>query len=120
VTHDELLADTNRLLQRLVEIDQTQRAESERFREEMEARREKMNEEQNESKTKRLVDLGLTPEDAALPEEDWEVRHAEAQRNAHENIERARQKDEEYKEQLLAELRTQSDLLRQIAEKLGR
>jgi hypothetical protein len=119
MSDSELLEETNRLLRKLVEIDEERRAENERAMKELEARRP-MVELHNEALEERLKRMGIESEAAEVGENDWEKRLQEANRKTMENIETASARERQYKDELLAELRTQSDLLRQIVEKLGR
>ncbi len=117
---DALLAETNHLLQRLLDLDADRKASTAAAKEKFDAMKTKMNADREETMRKRLEAEGLSAEDAAIPEEEWEARRKEAQRRSQENIETARMKDAEYKQTLLEELRTQSDLLRRIEERLAR
>jgi len=106
MTHDELVADTNQLIRQLLEREAAAKAESERFLQESRSR---------------LAEIrGAKPNEA--PEDlfaDMDARRKEATAKAQENLKVATQREADFKDELLAELRIQSDLLRQIAEKLG-
>lgn len=108
------------MLRQLLDIQAQQRAEAERFHAEFEAEMAEMTAKREAAMRERLIERGVPEEAARGTEEGWEKRMEETRRESARRIEAARQKDAEYKEQLLAELRTQSDLLRQIAERLGR
>ena len=69
---------------------------------------------------KRLEERGLPPEGLEGTSGEWERRREAASRRSLENLETLRERDETYKVELLAELRTQSEILRQIAERLER
>lgn len=75
-----------------------------------------MNKEREEKMKVKLEERGAPTEGT---EEDWQKRLDEARQKSRENMELVREKDLKYKEELLQELRTQSDLLTQISEKLG-
>jgi len=118
MTPEELLADTNRLLQRLVAIEDERKAEAERYRAESDFSLAEMKKKTDESMAQRLKERGLSEDAAAGGDEDWDKRFKAVQQKSRENMDAMRVKDEQYKEQLLQELRTQSDLLKQIAKKL--
>lgn len=120
MTQEELLEDTNRLLRRLVEMDEEQRAKAESLKEERGARRKSTEQTANNAMKEKLRELGL-PEDVTEPsEKEMEARLKAARERSKENLEIAKQRQEQFQSQLLEELQTQSDLLRRIAEKLER
>lgn len=120
MTHDELIADTNRLLAQIVQMDTERQAQAKKSEAEMEERMAAMKAKREEAMKTRMEERGLTGEAASASDEDWEARITQSRRQTEQNLEFMREKDREYKEQLIQELRVQSDLLRQIAEKLGR
>lgn len=92
----ELIAETNRLLQRLIDIDAEGRA-----------------------------DLEKSIRDIPIPKMDLEVTELETrQRAAMEKVRASsteiREQEQKYRQELLAELRIQTDLLTRIAERLKR
>lgn len=119
MTNEELLQDTNSLLRRLFELEEQNRLEAEKSRIEFEKLMEKTREEQDAGINERLVEVGVADSASMGSMDSWQQRSTEATRAAQQNIDEARAMDQEYKDALLAELRKQSDLLRQIAEKLG-
>jgi hypothetical protein len=120
MTDSELLAETNQLLKRVVEIDQENRARSEAMRKENDRMHAEMDAKRKASMRSSLQELGLSVEDSDPSDDSWEERMKEVQRLSREKVELARKKEEHYRDQLLEELRIQSDLLKQIAEKLDR
>jgi hypothetical protein len=116
----ELIEETNRLLRTILQNDAEQKARSAEAIEEIKKKGEKIDANFEEQRKKRLRDAGLPEEAVEGTEDDWEKRRREAQRKSRENIEASQKRHERYQEELLAELRTQSDLLRQIAERLAR
>jgi len=119
MSQEELIADTNRLLQQLVASEKAQKEEAERSRAEFETKFGDLSAKREETLKSKLGQRGLPSDLIDTPEEDWEKRINEARQKSKENLELMRQKDEQYKEELMQELRIQSDLLKQIAEKLG-
>lgn len=107
------------MLRRLLEIDEEQKKQSAEVKARLEQKKAELTNHREERDLKEREKLGLPPE-GAVTEEQIQQRRDEAMRRAKENAEVAREKFEKYREELLTELRTQSDLLRQIAERLGR
>ncbi len=113
----DLIAETNRLLRQLLESDAEAREQSKASRERLNAFREDLDAKREERRKTRLREDGF-PEDAS--EDDLDARRKEAHRRSEENIAVSREREARYREELLQELRVQSDLLRQIAERLER
>ena len=120
MSSDELLEDTNRLLRRLVEIEAEQRELAAKTRLEFEEKKAAWTQENKDKMRDLLVERGVPKEVAEIPEVDFEKRRGETLRRSKENMESALAREKEYKTQLLEELRTQSELLRLIAERLDK
>lgn len=120
MTDIELIADTNRLLQQLVDFQTRQEAESKRAKEEMDARMAEMETKRKENTRRLMEGLGVQTHDAALSETDLDEKMASVREEGKRRIEEVRQIESTFRDQLLAELRAQSELLRQIFERLGR
>jgi hypothetical protein len=108
----QLIAETNELLKRILDLEAERKVEAEQARVEAE-------------KSMKDFDLGMgrIGSPGSLVENDhadWEKRFAETQKKSRERIDAATEKDREYKADLLGELAIQTALLRQIAEKLKR
>lgn len=119
MSSDDLLLETNQLLRRVVEIENERRAEAEKQRVEFEEMQKQTEATRSESFRTMLQDRGLSGEVLDLEGTNFDERFAEAQRKTEENLKAMREQDEMYKNSVLQELQTQSDLLKQIAEKLG-
>lgn len=120
MSSDELLEDTNRLLRRLVEIEAEQRELAAKTRLEFEEKKAAWTQENKDKMRDLLVERGVPKEVAEIPEVDFEKRRGETLRRSKENMESALAREKEYKTQLLEELRTQSELLMLIAERLDK
>lgn len=114
----ELLAETNELLRRIVQIDDEQRHAAERSKAEIEQQMAEMKVVREKTTKQTLEAQGLSGEGIEGTPKDWEDRMKEAQRKSEENQRVMREKDEYYKNQLLKELSEQTRLLALIAEKL--
>ena len=119
MTQEELIADTNRLLARLLEIDEIQRVESEEKRKEWAEDREQREEDRNERMREKLRERGVSEELLQGDNVDWEKRLQEVQEQQKKRIEEAKEREQKYKDDVLDELRAQTELLNRIAEKLG-
>ena len=116
----DLIVETNRLLHTILQNDAEQKARSAEAIEEIEKKSAEIDTKFSEPMKERLRKEGLPEEAIEGTQEDWEKRRREAQRKSRENIEASQKRHEQYQEELLTELRIQSDLLRQIAERLAR
>lgn len=119
MSQEELIANTNDLLRQVIEINRKREEEHARSKVELEATFTASKQKREEALAAGLRAHGHPDEIAEGSDEDWEKRMAEAQSRARENMEASRKKAEEHKDALLEEMRTQSELLRKIAEKLG-
>lgn len=119
MTNDELLEETNRLLRRLFELDEKQKAENEEALKGFNFRMEEMKSKRDKKLNEELSKKG--PEEEALQGggTDWEARFKSVSEKSRVNLEEMREQDRAYKESLLHELRLQSEILKQIAGKLG-
>jgi hypothetical protein len=98
----DLIQETNQLMRRILEIEDERKRQEERSRIELEEMQERIKARTEEAE-----------------EDDWEARIRESQEEAAKASLEMKEKDEMYKQQLMTELQTQSELLRRIAEKLG-
>jgi hypothetical protein len=114
-----MIEDTNRLLQRLIEINEEQRVRSEELKKDNEVRMKALKDKSDAAMKEHLIKRGLSPEDAGS-EEDWKTRAEEARKMSKERLEASQQQTLQFRTEMLQELKTQSDLLRQILEKLER
>lgn len=114
----ELIAETNRLLQRVLDLSEQRKSDSERGMVDFKAQMEAMKTKREEAMKTRLEEREVPTEVASADEEEIESRRKAALHRSQENIATMQARDREYKERLLAELSTQSDLLRRIAERL--
>lgn len=119
MTDEELLADTNRLLRQFFDWDREQKAERER----MEARW-KADEERREAESKSfmadaLKSKGVSLDGLDLTDENFEAKIKEIREKSQRNLEESKARELAFREDLLAELKIQTDLLNQIKEKLA-
>lgn len=98
----DLIQETNQLMRRILELEEERKRQEERSRIELEEMQERIKARTEE-----------------VEEDDWEARIRESQEEAAKASLEMKEKDEMYKQQLIVELQTQSELLRRIAEKLG-
>lgn len=115
---DALLAETNRLIGRVLQLHEEQRAEGERMMAGHDERMAELRAKADAAMAESLKEHGATDEEAVGSSEEWEARRTAATRRTEENLETLRQRNEAHREELLVEMRTQTDLLRRIAERL--
>lgn len=120
MTDAELLADTNRLLKQFFEWNEEQKAERAGAEEKFKVDQMRWSEEQKEWKAKALREKGLDVDGLDLDDETFKAKFNEIREKSRRQIEEAKKREIRYREELMAELQTQTSLLRQIAEKLGR
>jgi len=120
MSDQELLEDTNRLLRQLVEIDAQHRQDAEQSKAKLDEINKDLENKRKERLRKFAAEKGLPAEVAEGEEEDWQKRLEETRRRSKENIELGKAKELEFREQLLAELRKQSELLQKIEARLSR
>jgi hypothetical protein len=118
MSESDLLAETNDLLRRLVEIDERNRREIEESEAKWDAEKVEFDAKILETKKRLLTERGVPEEGLGGEDKDWEKRIEEGRMEMTKKMETLRDKDEEYKQVVLAELQKQSDLLKQIAAKL--
>lgn len=118
---EELLADTNRVLHELLILEREKEKEREKnaaslkdFKASWAERKEKLDEKMKGV----LVDRGVPEEAAEVTEDDWEKRSQAVQQKSRENLAVMSERTSRFNEELIAEMKIQSDLLRQIAAKL--
>lgn len=104
MSDEQLIIETNELLRRLLEVEAQRKANAD-------LSRGALKERLAEIRTRAGVDK---ESDEAL-----EARRLAAQAKSDERITQMREKEEEYRQRLLGELATQTDLLRRIGEKLS-
>jgi len=119
MTPEELLADTNRLLRELAEAEAKVRADAEVKSAEFKEKMAKMAEEREAKQRELMKERGLPENELGTSDEDFDKRRKEAQERLNTNALAVRERESKFKDEMLAELRIQSDLLRQIGEKLG-
>jgi hypothetical protein len=115
---EDLVAETNGLLQRFLKVEEERAAEAAEAKAKFDKEMAEMEASRKEKMRSALIERGL-PEDAADLDADFEARLREAQKESQIRLEEAKVRDQDYKEQFLAELQQQTELLRQIAEKLA-
>lgn len=120
MSDQELLADTNGLLRKLLDLEEQRRIESEKSLREMQERMERMHAESDAALKSRLQAKGLSIDDAESSDEDWEKRLEAARSRAREQAQEAQQRIERHQAAVMQELATQTELLRRIAERLER
>ncbi len=99
-----LIQETNALLKQILDMHAQQKAESEKQKADLEKSMAEMKEKYKTDDS----------------EDDWEKRIQETREKTKTRLEESKQRELQFKTELMDELRTQSDLLRQIAEKLER
>jgi|GEM_PF-5743954 len=116
-----LIAETNALLKQVLDADAARKAEAEKQRAEFETQMGGLKERTSARTGAPRKEAGAEDADSAGdPDEDWEKRLKDAREKSRERMEQSAVREREFKAQLLEELRTQTELLRQIAERVVR
>lgn len=115
----ELIAETNRLLQRFFDMRQQDKEAAEKHRLEHESWKAEQDENFQAGLREKLQERGAELEGFDGTMEDWEARMKAVRTQAKEKLEVEKVKERAYKDRMLEEMQTQSDLLRRIAERLG-
>ena len=119
MTNEELLLDTNQLLRKLFEIDEQNRAQADESRASLKKQMEEVRARQAEAAKSPSTDLSVQEPAPSGAPQDWETRQKVATESGKARMEEMRALDQKYKEEVLEELRKQSEILKQIAERLG-
>ena len=115
---DELIAETNQLLKRVLELDAEHRLETEKRIKELDDQRKEIKRRRQDEIAARLIEDGFSEADAHLSDEEWKERRWEAEKSAREQLIEAREREAKFRDELLSEMRAQTEVLRQIAERL--
>jgi len=117
MSQDALLLETNRILGRLLEIQEAHLREAEESAKEA-AEYEAEQKKRDEALQQALAQRGLDPRLVEGSDENWDARYEAATAKSRQKIEEAQAEEEKFREALLTELRIQSELLTQIAKRL--
>ena len=113
-----MIADTNRMLHELLEMDREQRAMAEQLRRESDERHSNWEADFATRHSPRLKEMGLPENIYEMPESEVHVLLEERRLKKRQELEAKVEKDRLYKEQVADELGAQTELLKRIAELL--
>ncbi len=115
---EELLADTNRVLHELLELDRRRKEESSKSMEEFKAKQAEREQKRAETTKQNLIERGVPEDVASISEDDWEKRAKEVRQKSTENLKVMEERHSTFRDDVVAELKIQSEMLRQIAARL--
>lgn len=115
---EELLVDTNRVLHELLDIERQRKVDNEKARTEFIVNQAEREQKRAEKMKQALIERGIPEGEASIPEDVFEKRAEAAREKSNENIKIMEQRNLQFRDDVVAELKIQSEILRQIAARL--